>query len=146
MDSRKVIKIKDSFYFNIPLEISKALGIVKGDRLRITPLVGLGLLITRAQGAGKVSVNLESVDRLQRAADFIYEQLKGRLKDLDLNFISGLHLRIIDDLVRSGIFDLKARVEKLETKSEVSDQRRGKLVLLHKKKRSGQEKFQTPRL
>lgn len=146
MDSRKVIKIKDSFYFNIPLEISKALGIVKGDKLRITPLVGLGLLITRAQGAGKVSVNLESVDRLQRAADFIYEQLKGRLKDLDLNFISGLHLRIIDDLVRSGIFDLKARVEKLETKSEVSDQRRGKLVLLHKKKRSGQEKFQTPRL
>jgi hypothetical protein len=138
MDSRKVIKIKDSFYFNIPLEISKALGIVKGDKLRITPLVGLGLLVTQAQGAGKVSVNLESVDRLQRAADFIYEQLKGRLKDLDLNFISGLHLRIIDDLVRSGIFDLNARVEKLETKSEVSDQRRGKLVLLHKKKRGGQ--------
>jgi bifunctional DNA-binding transcriptional regulator/antitoxin component of YhaV-PrlF toxin-antitoxin module len=138
MDSRKVIKIEDSYYINIPSEISRALGIVKGDRLKIIHLPGSGLLITQAQGAGKVSVNLESIDRLQRAADFIYEQLKGRLKDLDSNFISGLHLRIIDDLVRSGIFDLKARVEKLETKSEVSDQGRGKLVLLHKKKRTTQ--------
>ena len=138
MDSRKVIKVKDSYYINIPLEISEALGIVKGDKLRITHLVGLGLLITQAQGAGRVSVNLESVDRLQRAADFIYEQLKGRLKDLDSNFISGIHLRLVGDLVRAGIFDLKARVEKLETKSEVSDQGRGQLVLLHKKKRTPQ--------
>jgi len=136
MDSRKVIKVKDSYYINIPLDVSKTLGIVKGERLRITHLIGLGLLITQAQGAGKVSVNLENIDRLQRAADFIYEQLKGRLKDLDSNFISGLHLRIIDDLVRSGIFELKARVEKLETKYEVSNQRSGKLVLLPKKKRS----------
>jgi bifunctional DNA-binding transcriptional regulator/antitoxin component of YhaV-PrlF toxin-antitoxin module len=136
MDSRKVVKIKDSYYINIPSEISRALGIMKGDKLRITHLIGLGLLITQTQGVGKVSVNLESIDRLQRAADFIYEQLKGRLKDLDSNFITGLHLRIIGDLVRSGIFDLKARVEKLETKSEVSDQRRGKVLPLHKKKRS----------
>jgi len=138
MDSRKVIKIEDSYYINIPLEISQALGIVKGDRLRIVHVPGSGILITQAQGAGKVSVNLESIDRLQRAADFIYEQLKGRLKDLDSNFISNLHLRIIDDLVRSGIFDLKARVEKLETKAEVSDQTPGKLVLLHKKKGSAE--------
>lgn len=136
MDSRKVIKIKDSYYINIPLDVAQALGMVKGDKLRITPLIGLGLLITQSQGVGKVSVNLESIDRLQRAADFIYEQLKGRLKDLDSNFISGLHLRIIDDLVRSGIFELKARVEKLEKKSEVSDQRGGKVLLLNKKKRN----------
>jgi len=133
MDSRKVIKVKDSYYINIPLDVSKALGIVKGERLWITHIIGLGLLITQAQGAGKVSVNLENNDRLQRAADFIYEQLKGRLKDLDSNFISGLHLRIVDNLVRSGIFDLKSRVEKLETKSEVSDQTPGKVIPLHKK-------------
>ena len=138
MDSRKVVKIKDSYYINIPSEISRALGIMKGDKLRITHLIGLGLLITQTQGVGKVSVNLESIDRLQRAADFIYEQLKGRLKDLDSNFITGLHLRIIGDLVRSGIFDLKARVEKIETRVGVSDRRRGKLVLLDKKKRSDQ--------
>ena len=133
MYSRKVIQIEDSFYINIPSDVGQALGIIKGDRLNEIPIPGLGLLITQAQGAGKVSVNLENIDRLQRAADFIYEQLKGRLKDLELNFISGLHLRIIDNLVRSGIFDLKSRVEKLETKSEVSDQTPGKVIPLHKK-------------
>ena len=138
MPSRKVIKIKDSYYINIPSDVAQALGIVKGDRLRVIHIPGSGILITQAQGAGKVSVNLESIDKIQKAADFIYEQLKGRLKNLDSNFISGLHFRIIDDLVRSGIFDLKARVEKLETKSQVSDRRPGKVLLLHKKKRSTQ--------
>jgi hypothetical protein len=136
MTSRKVVKIKESFYVNIPLEISKGLGIVKGDKLRISPLVGLGLLITLEQGADKIPVNLESVDRLQRAADFIYEQLKDRLKDLDSNFISGLHLRIIDDLVRSGIFDLKARVEKVEKRVEESNKGKGRLTLVPKGRRN----------
>jgi len=138
MDSRKVIKIKDSYYINIPLEVFKALEIVKGDKLRITHLIGLGLLITQAQGVGKVSVNLESVDRLQRAADSIYQQLERKLKDLESNFISNLQARLIPDLARSGIFDLKARVEKIETRVGVSDRRRGKLVLLDKKKRGDQ--------
>jgi predicted transcriptional regulator YheO len=138
MDSRKVIKIKDSYYINIPLEVFKALEIVKGDKLRITHLIGLGLLITQAQGVGKVSVNLESVDRLQRAADSIYQQLERKLKDLEANFISNLQARLIPDLARSGIFDLKARVEKIETRVGVSDRRRGKLVLLDKKKKSDQ--------
>jgi hypothetical protein len=138
MDSRKVIKIKDSFYFNIPLEISKALEIMKGDRLNISYIPGCGLLITLDQGADKIPVNLESVDRLQRAADAIRCQLERKAKDLGDNFISDLWGRLIPAIATSGIFDLKARVEKLETKSEVSDQRRGKLVLLHKKKRSTQ--------
>lgn len=138
MDSRKVIKVKDSYYINIPLEASKALGIVKGDRLRITHVLGLGILITQVQGAGKVSLNLESIDRIQRAADFIYEQLKEKLKGLDSNFISGLHLRLVGDLVRSGIFELKARVEKLETKAEVPDHGRAKILPLHKKRGSTQ--------
>jgi len=138
MDSRKVIKIKESYYINIPSEISKALGIVKGDRLKVIHLPGSGFLITQTQGAAKVSVNLQSIERLQRAADSIYSDLQRRLKDLDQNFISNLHARIISDLACSGIFDLKARVEKLETKPERSDQKPGKVIPLNKKKRSAQ--------
>jgi len=138
METRKVIKVGKCHYINIPSDISKSLQIVKGDRLKITHLPGLGILLTQAEGAGRAWVKLESMERLQRAADFIYEQLKGRLKDLDSNFITGLHFRIINDLVRSGIFELKARVEKLETKPELSDQKPGKIIPLHKKKRGTQ--------
>jgi bifunctional DNA-binding transcriptional regulator/antitoxin component of YhaV-PrlF toxin-antitoxin module len=132
MESRKVIRNKKSYYINIPLEISKALGIVKGDRLKIIHLPGNGILITLDKGAGKVSVNLQSIDRLQRAADAIYSQLEGRVKDLGLNFISNLQARIVSDLAVSGLLDLKARVEKIETKQEVSNQRRAKIHLLKK--------------
>jgi len=138
MDSRKVIKIKESYYINIPSEISKALGIVKGDRLKIINIPGSGFLITQAQGAGKVSVNLQSIERLQRAADSIYSDLQRRLKDIDQNFISNLNARIISNLACSGIFDLKTRVEKLEAKPEVSDQKPGKVIPLPKKKRNTQ--------
>lgn len=136
MDSRKVIKISDSYYINIPLDVARVLGIVKGDKLGISPLVGLGLLITLDQGADKVPVNLQNIDRIKRAADSIYQELERRVKDLGLNFISNLQARIVSDLAVSGLLNVKARVEKLETKFEVSDQGRGKLVLLHKKKRN----------
>lgn len=136
MDSRKVVRIGESYYINIPLEISKALGIMKGDRLKVSYLPGCGIFITLDQGADKIPVNLQSVDRLQRAADSIYEQLKGRLKDLDSNFISGLHLRIIDDLVRSGIFDLMARVEKVEKQVEETNKGKGRLTLVRKSRGS----------
>lgn len=146
MDSRKVIKIEDSYYINIPSGVAQALEIMKGDRLKVSYIPGCGIFITLDQGADKIPVNLESVDRFKRAADTILLRVERKAKDLGDNFISDLWGRLIPAIATSGIFDLKARVEKLETKSEVSDQRRGKLVLLHKKKRSGQEKFQTPSL
>jgi bifunctional DNA-binding transcriptional regulator/antitoxin component of YhaV-PrlF toxin-antitoxin module len=133
MDSRKVIKIKKSHYINIPSEISQALGIVKGDRLKIIHLPGSGILITLDQGAGKVSVNLQSIDRLQRAADAIYSQLEGRVKDLGLNFISNLQARIVSDLAVSGLLDLKARVDKIETRQATPQPKVCKIHLLKKR-------------
>jgi len=138
MEKRKVIKNRESYYINIPSDLAKALGILKGDRLGIIPLPGSGFLTLKIEGAAEVSVNVQSYDRLQKAADSIYSDLQRRLKDLDQNFISNLHLRIVSDLVRSGLFDLKARVEKLETKPEVSDQKPGKVIPLNKKKRDAQ--------
>jgi len=132
MDSRKVVKIKDSYYINIPSDVAQALGIVKGDKLWITPLIGLGLLITQAQGVGKVSMNPEGMDRLKKVADTIYWQLEGKLKNLGSNFISNLQARIISDMVRSGIFNLKARVEKVEKRVEESNRGKGRLTLVRK--------------
>lgn len=138
MDTRKVIKIEDSYYINIPSDVAQSLKIMKGDRLKIGYISGCGIFITLDQGADKIPVNPESVDRLQRAADAIRWQLERKAKDLGDKFISDLMNRLIPTIATSGIFDLKARVDKLETKAEVSDRGRGKLVLLHKKKRNTQ--------
>ena len=138
MQSRKVVKIKESFYINIPSDVAQALEIMKGDRLKVSYIPGCGIFITQAQGADKIPVNLESVDTLNRAADAIRCQLERKARELGDNFISNLWGRLVPVIAGSGIFELKARVEKLEMKSKVSNQRRGKLVLLHKKKRGTQ--------
>ena len=136
MDSRKVIKIHNSNYINIPLDVAQALEIMKGDRLKVSYVAGWGILITPDRGADKVPVNFEGVERLQRAADAIGRQLERKARDLGDNFISDLWGRLIPAIATSGIFDLKARVEKLETQPEGSDQRRGKIHLVKKGKRT----------
>jgi len=136
MDSRKVIKIKESYYINIPSEAVQALGIVKGDRLKIINIPGSGLLVTQIQGAGKVSVDLQSIGSLQKVGDSIYSQLERRVKDLESNFLSNLHASIIKDLVKIGVFDLKREVEGVKKQVEESNKGRGRLTLVHKSKRN----------
>ena len=138
MELRKVQKINNSFYVNIPSEISEGLKIEKGDSLKIGYLAGYGILITKDKGVDKISVNLESVDRLQRAADNIFSDLRRKAKSFEASFTFNIMNRLIGEIMKTGLIDLKSRVEKLETKSEVSGQGRGQLVLLPKKKRSPQ--------
>jgi bifunctional DNA-binding transcriptional regulator/antitoxin component of YhaV-PrlF toxin-antitoxin module len=138
MESRKVQKIKNSFYVNIPSEISEGLKIEKGDSLKIGYLAGYGILMTRDKGVDKISVNIEGVDRLQRAADNTFSDLRRKAKSFEASFTFNIMNRLIGELMKTGWIDLKGRVEKLETKFEVSGERRGKLVLLDKKKRSDQ--------
>jgi len=94
--------------------------------------------MTRDKGVDKISVNIEGVDRLQRAADNTFSDLRRKAKSFEASFTFNIMNRLIGELMKTGWIDLKGRVEKLETKFEVSGERRGKLVLLDKKKRSDQ--------
>jgi len=136
MERRKVIKIGNSKYINLPSEISEAMGVKEGDKLYILHVLGYGIFIPQAQGADKLPINLESIDRLKRAADTIYWQLERKLKDLDSNFISNLHASIIKDITRLGIFELKSQVEKLEKQVEESNKTKGRLTLVRKGRRN----------
>ena len=132
MDSRKVIKIEDSYYINIPSGVAQALGIMKGDRLKISYLLGCGIFISLDQGADKFHFNLESVDRFQRATDAGCLQLERTAKVLGDNFISDLWSRLMPAIATSGIFDLKSKMEKLEKQVEESNKGKGRLTLVHK--------------
>lgn len=132
MDSRKVIRHHDSYYINIPSEICAELGIIEGDRLEISYLPGVGVIITQDGGPDKIPGNYESIKRLQRAADAIYSELQKKGKDLGDKFIPELIARLVPALAASGVLDLKWRVEKLEMNGEVPEQRRAKIHLVKK--------------
>jgi hypothetical protein len=136
MQSRKVIKINKCFYVNIPLEISGERKIEKGDSLKIRDIPGQGILITQAQGIEKVSVNLDSIETLKRAAYEIITETKKELRTVRSSFTSEILRSLVGELVRCGLFDLRARVDKLEKQVEESDKGKDRLTLVRKGKGS----------
>jgi len=138
MDSRKIVKIGNSYYINIPSDVAQALEIMNGDRMNVSFIPGYGTFNTLVRGADKIPVNPESVDRLQRAADAIRWQLERKAKDLGDNFISNLMNRLIPTIATSGIFDLKRKVDELEKQVEESNKTKGRLTLVRKSKRRTQ--------
>jgi len=136
MDLRRVVKIKNSFYVNIPREICEALEIRPGDRLKVGYLAGSGIFITQEKGADKIPVNTKSVDAIQKAADFIYSQLARKLKLLEESSISNYHTAMIKEISRLGIFDLQRKVDQLEKRSLDVKKERGGLVLIRQQKKS----------
>jgi bifunctional DNA-binding transcriptional regulator/antitoxin component of YhaV-PrlF toxin-antitoxin module len=136
MDLRRVIKIKGSYYVNIPLEICDALEIKPGDRLKIGYLAGSGIFITQLKGADKIPISSKSVEEIQKAADFIYFQLARKLKLLEENSISNYHTAMIKEISRLGIFELQRKVDRLEKRSVEVNKVKGQLVLIRQHKKS----------
>jgi len=136
MDIRRVVKIKNSFYVNIPLEICDALEIRPGERLRVGYLAGSGIFITQEKGADKIPINPKSVEGIQKAADFIYSQLTRKLKLLEENSISNYHTAIMKEISRLGIFELQRKVDRLEKRSVEVNKVKGQLVLIRQHKKS----------
>ena len=134
MEIRKVVKIRSSYFINIPASIVEDLKIEKGDSLRVGNLPGYGIIITRNEGVDKVSVNLESLERFQRAADNIFSELKRKAKSLENSFTFNVGSRIIGELLNTGWFDPKIGIEEVKSRIERKEEKRLKIVLPFQKK------------
>lgn len=133
MRSRKVVKMKKSLYINIPSDTAEALEIRKGDRWRVENIPGTGLLITPERGSKKVELNIDSIERIQRAADMIYSQQEKRLRSLESNIIANIVGRLIPVIAGSGIFDIKAGLKKTQAELRAHLNRSAKIHLLKKR-------------
>lgn len=133
METRKVIKIRNSYFINIPSEISEELKIDKGDSLKVGYLSGYGILITKEKGTSKLPVALDSAERLQRLADDIFSDMRRKAKSFEASFTFNMMNRLLGELFKSGLFDLKAKVQDLEEKIKTLNPGRGKIVMLKKR-------------
>ena len=134
METRKVVKIRSSYFINIPAAIIEDLKIEKGDSLRVGNLPGYGIIITSDKGASKISVQLESVARLQTAADSIFSELKRKARSLERSFTFNVGNRIIGEILRTGWFDPKIKVEEVKSRVEALGRRSVELRLVSRKK------------
>jgi hypothetical protein len=136
MDFRRVVKIKNSYYINIPRVVCEALEIRAGERLKVGYLPGSGMFITQERGADKIPVNPKSVEGIQRAADSIYSEVARKLKLLEDLSISNYHTAMIKEISRLGIFELQRKVDRLEKRAVESSRGKGKLTLIRERKKS----------
>jgi len=137
METRKVVKIRSSYFINIPAAIVEDLKIEKGDSLRVGNLPGYGILITSDKAASKISVQLEGAARLQMAADNIFSELKRRARSLERSFTFNVGNRIIGELIKTGWFDPRVDVEVAKSGAEARERAGLKVVVPFKKKGAG---------
>lgn len=130
MEARKVIAIRNSLFVNIPQEICEGLKIQKGDTLKVGYLPSYGILITKEGHAGKIPVGLGSVDRMQAEAERIFSELKRNAKSFERSFVFNISTRMIGELVKSGLFDMRRKVEELQGKTEELEKEKNKLLRL----------------
>jgi len=134
METRKVVKIRSSYFINIPAAIIEELKIEKGDSLRVGSLPGYGILITSGKAVSKISVQLEGVARLQAAADSIFSELRRKARSLEKSFTFNVGNRIIGELLRTGWFDPKIDVEEVKSRVGALGGRSVELRLVSHKK------------
>ena len=138
MYSRRVIKNRDSYYINIPRKIFESMELKQGQVLNLDHAPGVGIIIGREQDTHMPSANPESIKRLQQsAAEILYKQ-ERRLKDLGDEFITKVMGQIVPIMVKSGVFDLKPRLSKIEKQFERMKRGRGKLIPIQQRKRNTQ--------
>ncbi len=130
METRKVIKIKNSFYINIPAEIAERWGIEKGDSWLVGQLPGYGILISRSGATDRGPSALDSEDRLYRCADDIFSDLRRKAKALEGSFTFNIMNRLIGEVVRSRVFGTKEEIIELVSRAMIENQERDEVGLL----------------
>ena len=128
--------MRSSYFINIPSSIVEDLKIEKGDTLRVGNLPGYGIIITRNEGVDKISVDLESVERIQRTAEAAFSELKRKIRSLENSFVFNIGNRIVGELVKTGWFDPKIGIEEVKTRVGKLERRSVALVLVSNKKGS----------
>ncbi|GAJ09532.1 unnamed protein product [marine sediment metagenome] len=130
METRKVIKIKNSLYINIPAEIAKRWGIEKGDSWIVGHLPDYGILISRSGAIDRAPSALDIEDRLYRCADNIFSELRRKGKALEGSFTFNIMNRLIGEVVRSRVFGTKEEIIELVSRAMIEDQGRDEVGLL----------------
>lgn len=118
MEARKLIKIKNSLFINIPMEIVEGLKLQRGDVLWVAHVPGYGIGVTKDKNSSKVSVRVAGGDRIKIVADDAYAELKRKAKMLERSFITNIMTRFIGEAVKSGLFDVESRVRELIERAE----------------------------
>lgn len=111
MEARKVIKIKNSLFINIPVSMAEELKLRKGDVLWVGKLSKDAIIVTKSKNAGKIEAGVAGIDRIKTVCEHEWRELLRKSKALQNSFCNNALLRLQGELMTSGLLDLKGMVK-----------------------------------
>ena len=101
-ESRKVIKIHNSFFVGLPSVICEELKIGKGDRCKFLLLPGFGLLVQKEGDGQREPIPLEGLANLHEEADQIFHETRRKIRGLQNQAIDIIWMRLTGLLFKHG--------------------------------------------
>jgi len=129
MESRSVVKMRNSFYVCLPSSMAEALGIEKGDRCQFLLLPGYGILLRKGGTDGRFPAPLEAIANLQEAADEIVHEAVRRMKGMENQVVFHIWEKLFGMCLKDGLVNIFPPIPiSEETRKLLFDSREGKDV------------------
>ena len=112
MEGRKVMKIRSSFFINIPLSIAERLEIKKGDMLWFGNLSRGEVIITKSLKSGKVVAGVEGIEQIRTVYEECCSNLRRFSRGLERTIMNNIGLSVMRRDIRSSYPLRKPKVNK----------------------------------
>lgn len=106
MESRSVIKVKNSLYICLPSSMTEALEIERGDRCQFLLIPGYGVLLRREEMEGRFPAPLEAIADLQEAADEIVHEAVRKMKGMENQVVFHIWEKIFGLCLKDGLVNI----------------------------------------
>jgi len=106
MESRSVVKMRNSLYICIPSSMTEVLDIKRGDRLRFLLLPGYGVLLNKDGSENRFPAPLEAIAELQRAADNIVNEARRKIRGMENQAVFHIWEKIFGLCLKDGLVNI----------------------------------------
>jgi hypothetical protein len=106
MESRSVVKMRNSFYICLPSSMAEALEIKRGDRCRFLLLPGYGILLRKEGMDGKFPAPLEAIANLKQAADEIVHEARRKIRGMEAQCVFHIWEKIFGLCLKDGLVNI----------------------------------------
>lgn len=116
MEARKILKIGNSLYVNIPPSVVEKFRVKRGDVVWIGYHPGNGAIISKGRNLGRVAAGVACIDDIKVAADEAFAEVRRKVKSLERGAVNTILTTLMGEKVKRTLVDLQDKKLELSKK------------------------------
>jgi len=109
MEARKVIKIRNSLYINIPTAVVEKLRVKGGDVLWVGYYPGHGAIVSKGRNLGRIASSVAGTNDIKICADEAFADLRRKAKSLERTTTFNILETLMGEGVKRVLVDLQEK-------------------------------------